>query len=195
MKRKTAAGSTMTGPSQRSLRRAVAALRRGAVIAYPTEGVWGLGGDPRNRRAVKRLLALKGRPQKKGLLLVAGQFSQAEAYCAAWQQTEVQERMATLWPGTTLVLPGSRRAPIWLRGRHPDVAVRVSRHPGVVALCRAFHGAIISTSANPAGKVPARSRHQLHRYFERLVVLPGQLGGARQPSRIVDARSGRVLRS
>lgn len=185
----------MKGPSRRSLRRAVAALRRGAVIAYPTEGVWGLGCDPRNRRAVKRLLAVKGRPQKKGLLLVAGQFSQAEAYVAAWQEAAIQERMTTLWPGTTLVLPGSRRAPIWLRGRHPDVAARVSRHPGVVALCRAFHGAIISTSANPAGKVPVRSRQQLHRYFgRRLVVLPGQLGGARRPSRIVDARSGRVLR-
>ncbi|MCL5979697.1 MAG: Sua5/YciO/YrdC/YwlC family protein [Gammaproteobacteria bacterium] len=185
----------MKGPSRRSLRRAVAALRRGAVIAYPTEGVWGLGCDPRNRRAVKRLLAVKGRPQKKGLLLVAGRFSQSETYVTAWREAAIQERMATLWPGTTLVLPGSCRAPIWLRGRHPGVAVRVSRHPGVVALCRAFHGAIISTSANPAGKVPARSRHQLHRYFGRLVVLPGQLGGARQPSRIVDARSGRVLRS
>ena len=180
-------------PHRQDVRRGVAHLRRGGVIAYPTEGVWGLGCDPRQRRALRRILALKGRPQHKGVLLVAGRTAETRHY---WSAQEIGPALlAQLWPGTTLVLPAAPTAPFWIRGRHESIAVRISTHPAIVALSRVFGGAIVSTSANPAGQQPARDLRTLYRYFGRsLWVLPARLGGQRRPSRMVDARSGRVLR-
>ncbi len=181
-------------PRRQALRKAVAELRRGGVLAYPTEGVWGLGCDPRNRRALRKILALKARPQKKGVLLVAANQAQTRFY---WQATEpLALQPEAYWPGTTLVLPASRPCPAWIRGQHDGIALRVSAHPGIRALCRAFGGAIVSTSANPAGKRPARSLRELRRHFGRdLLTLPARLGGQGRPSRIIDARSGKILRS
>ncbi|MDD5180811.1 MAG: Sua5/YciO/YrdC/YwlC family protein, partial [Gallionellaceae bacterium] len=61
-------------------RRIAAHLKHGGLIAYPTEYCYGLGCDPRNRRAVRRLLQLKSRPQHKGLILIAGKFAQLAPY-------------------------------------------------------------------------------------------------------------------
>ena len=180
-------------PRRQDIRRGVAHLRRGGVIAYPTEGVWGLGCDPRRRRALHRILALKGRPRHKGVLLVAGRTAETRRYWSA-QDTD-QALLARFWPGTTLVLPATPRVPFWIRGRHTGVAVRISSHSAIVALSRVFGGAMVSTSANPAGRQPARDLRTLYRYFGRsLWVLPARLGQQQHPSRIVDARSGRVLR-
>jgi L-threonylcarbamoyladenylate synthase len=181
-------------PRRAALRKAAAQLRRGGVLAYPTEGVWGVGCDPRNRRAFRKVLALKKRPQKKGVLLVAATVGQTLPYWQAKQPLALQP--GDHWPGTTLVLPASAHCPTWIRGRHDGIALRVSSHAGVRALCRAFGAPIVSTSANPAGKRPARSLRELYRYFGRnIVVLPARLGGQGRPSRIIDARSGKILRS
>ena len=66
----------MNTPSATQLARAVRVLRRGLVLAYPTEGVWGLGCDPSNEAAVRRLLDLKGRSASKGLILIAASVDQ-----------------------------------------------------------------------------------------------------------------------
>ncbi len=180
-------------PRRQDIRRGVEHLRRGGVIAYPTEGVWGLGCDPRQRRALRRILALKGRPQHKGVLLVAGRAVETRHYWSA--QGIDPALLARLWPGTTLVLPAAPKVPFWIRGRHEGIAVRISTHPAIVVLSRVFGGAMVSTSANPAGQQPARDLRTLYRYFGRsLWVLPARLGGQRRPSRMVDACSGRVLR-
>ncbi len=181
-------------PRRRALRRAVSCLRRGEVLAYPTEGVWGLGCDPRQRRAFRKILRLKRRPQKKGVLLITGHQRHTYDY---WQRDiPLCLDPAQYWPGTTLVLPARARCPSWIRGRHRGIAMRVSAHPGVCRLSAAFGAAIVSTSANPAGKKPARSLRQVLRYFGgRVTILPARLGGQRRPSRILDARSGKLLRS
>ena len=127
----------------------------GGVIAYPTEAVWGLGCDPWNEAAVDRLLALKNRPVHKGLILVADEIEQfdflLEDLPEIWQ-----ERLATSWPGpNTWLVPHQDRLPEWVTGAHDSVALRVSNHPLVRALCR-LTGPLISTSANPAGRPAAR---------------------------------------
>lgn len=186
----------MSGPPALALARAVRTLRAGGVIAYPTEGVWGLGCDPWQSAAVQRLLALKGRAVAKGLILVAGELAQVEP----WLRPLTAEQRAAVgasWPGpVTWVLPAPARLPQWISGRHRSVAVRVSAHTGVRALSLAFGAPIVSTSANPQGRPPARSELAVRRYFrDRLdYVLPGRLGGQRGPSTIRDARTGRVLR-
>ncbi|MCE5393865.1 MAG: Sua5/YciO/YrdC/YwlC family protein [Acidithiobacillus sp.] len=181
-------------PGRMALSRAAAHLRRGGIVAYPTEGVWGLGCDPRQRRAFAKILALKKRPQRKGVILIAAKEQQTLRY---WKkETDLALDPAQYWPGTTLVLPATSYCPRWIRGQHQGIALRVSSHPAVRRLCLAFGGPLVSTSANPAGKKPARSLTQFHRYFgRRILILSARLGGQRRPSRILDARTGQILRS
>jgi L-threonylcarbamoyladenylate synthase len=179
------------------LHQAVRVLRDGGVIAYPTEGVWGLGCDPANAGAVARVLELKARPVSKGLILVLGSVEQALPYLAGLGKDERDCVLAT-WPGAvTWVVPAPGWVPYWIRGDSTGVAVRVSAHAQTAALCRAFGGALVSTSANRAGHPPApdalRIRRQLGRGIDFL--LPGRLGGRSGPSEIRDARSGSVLRA
>src|SRR5690606_18310794 len=138
---------------------AATALRSGGVIAYPTEAVWGLGCDPRNEAAVLRLLALKQREVDKGLILVGASEAQLTPYIDMLA-LDAAQRAAVLasWPGPhTWIVPASTQAPAWITGTHTGIAVRVSAHPTVIALCDAFGGALVSTSANRAGE-PAPSR-------------------------------------
>lgn len=169
---------------------------QGAVIAYPTEAVFGLGCDPFNQAAVERLLALKHRPHEKGLILVAAHAKALSdltlLYHQAWS-----ERVLQSWQDSsqaiTWVLPKTPRCPDWISGRFDTVAVRVSHHPIVRALCG--EGVLVSTSANPAGVEPARDCQQVATYFgEDFPCLAAALGGLAQPSQIWDAQSGQRLR-
>nr|WP_297400846.1 L-threonylcarbamoyladenylate synthase [uncultured Marinobacter sp.] len=172
-------------------------VRQGGVIAYPTEAVWGLGCDPWNLEAVERILALKQRPMDKGVILVASSVAQVQFLLSALPPP-LQREAERHWPGpVTCLLPDVRQQiPEWVRGRHSSIAVRVSAHPVVRALCDAVGGPLVSTSCNPAGRQPARHVWQVRRYFgdglDRIV--PGALGGRRQPSRILDIVSGQQLR-
>ncbi|GAB3395529.1 L-threonylcarbamoyladenylate synthase [Azotobacter armeniacus] len=177
------------------VRQVARVLRQGGVIAYPTEAVWGLGCDPWNEAAVRRLLALKGRPQEKGLILVAADVRQFDFLLADLPQAWL-ERLAGTWPGpNTWLVPHRDRLPAWITGRHASVALRVSDHPLVRALC-ALAGPLVSTSANPAGHPAARSRLRVEQYFPRRLdaVLDGALGGRRNPSLIRDLPTGQVIR-
>jgi L-threonylcarbamoyladenylate synthase len=183
-------------PSVTQLRAACAALRAGGVIAYPTEGVWGLGCEPRNEYAVDRLLALKKRDWRKGLILIAADFDQLEPFVQLPSRT-AQKRAFASWPGpATWVFPASDHTPLWISGDRDSVAIRVSAHPVVRELCAAYGGPIVSTSANRAGHPPARSATQVRLEFPgRLdALLPGALGGRDNPTPIRDVISGMILR-
>lgn len=171
-------------------------LREGKLLAYPTEAVWGLGCDPLNRQAVADLLALKGRTATKGLILIAADFGQIEAFLDI-SSAEMRNRLLASWPGpVTWIVPAAPKTPAWLRGKRGTLAVRVTAHPLASALCRAFGGAIVSTSANTSGARPARTLVQTRRYFTRtpLNFLPGAIGGMDRPTAIYDASSGLRLR-
>lgn len=187
----------MPSPNPLALRKAVAALWGGGVIACPTEAVWGLSCDPWSEAAVRRLLALKQRPMHKGLILVAGDASHFE-FLLEDLPARQRSQLALSWPGpATWLVPHRDRVPSWVTGAHGSVAIRVSAHPGVRALCDAFGGPLVSTSANPASAQPARALYQVMRYFgTRLdAVLPGQTGGQRRPTPIRDLATGRTVRA
>ena len=148
-----------------SLQDVIAALRGGGVIAYPTEAVWGLGCDPANAAAVERLLALKQRDMAKGLILVAADLAQVESLLHGLDSQQRQRVLAS-WPGPhTWVVPVSADFPLWVRGQHDSVALRVSAHAGVQALCRAFGGPLVSTSANRSGAAPALDEAGVRQQF------------------------------
>ena len=171
-------------------------LWQGAVIAYPTEGVWGLGCLPENEEGVARVLALKRRPWQKGLILVAADLAQFAPYLAGL----TADRLAVLeqtWPGpVTFLVPDNGCAPPWIKGTHDQVALRVSDHPVVRGLCQAAGAPLVSTSANPGGRMPARSSLRVRQFFADAVdiIVPGALGGATGPSEIRDLMSGSVHR-
>ena len=189
---------TMTTP-RTNIRDTVAVLRRGGVIAYPTEAVWGLGCDPRDQAATLRLLALKQREVDKGLILVAAAETQLAPFIDM-DALDAAQRAAVRasWPGPhTWIVPASPSAPRWITGAHAGIAVRVSAHAAVVELCNAFGGALVSTSANRAG-LPAVPR--LEQLDPRILdgvdlVLAGETGGLERPTGIRDARTGIALRS
>ena len=173
-------------------------LRSGGVIAYPTEAVWGLGCDPRDESATLRLLALKQREVDKGLILIAADEAQLAPFVDFDALTDAQRAaVRATWPGpNTWIVPASADAPRWITGDHAGIAVRVTAHPGVIALCAAFGGAMVSTSANRAGMPAANAFAALDPAVVAGTdgVLEGETGGLERPSAIRDAYSGAVLR-
>ena len=175
---------------------AVRSLRSGGVVAYPTEAVWGVGCDPGNEDALLKLLALKQRDADKGLILVAADISQFGSLVQPLTRAQRQQ-LAASWPGpTTWLLPHRGLVHPLSHGRFSTVALRVSRHPVVSALCRGFGGPLVSTSANTRGRQPARDAIAVRRYFSAGLdyLLTGVLGGASGPSEIRDLVSGRIIR-
>jgi L-threonylcarbamoyladenylate synthase len=178
------------------IQQAVTALQQGEIIAYPTEAVFGLGCDPFNEAAVRRLLALKHRADHKGLIVIAQCWDQLAPLTAAVPQEALEQAQKT-WPGpVTWVFPAATGAPRWITGQHRSIALRVTAHPIASALCAAFGGPIVSTSANVEGAAPARDPDTVHQYFETglALVLRGPLGESSKPTTIRDIMTGETLR-
>lgn len=181
-----------------ALEAAAAALRAGGVVAYPTEAVYGLGCDPLNRTSVARLFALKQRSPAQGLLLIAADFAQVEKYIDRDAlPAGALARAISTWPGPhTWVFPRAATVPAWLAGSHTGIALRVTAHAVAADLCRAFGGALVSTSANRHGQAPARDAAAVRAAFgnELAYILDGAVGGLERPTPIRDVISGETLR-
>ncbi|HKU79013.1 MAG TPA: L-threonylcarbamoyladenylate synthase [Rhodanobacteraceae bacterium] len=176
---------------------AAALLREGGVLAYPTEGVYGLGCDPDNRVAFDRLFAMKRRPPEQGVLLIAADFGQVRDWIGNAPDAAFAHANA-IWPGAhTFIFPRSSRVPEWVAGGHAGIALRVTAHAPSAALCRAFGGPIVSTSANRHGEPPARSAADIRAIFgeEPDGVLDASLGGLDKPTPITDAVTGAIIRA
>jgi L-threonylcarbamoyladenylate synthase len=179
-----------------AIARAARTLRGGGVIAYPTEAVFGLGCLPRDRAAVMRLLAVKRRSWRKGLILIAADVAQLAPYVVLPSEPQ-QSTVLSSWPGPhTWILEARPGTPRWITGGRRAVAVRVTAHSSARELCRRVGDALVSTSANVSRRPPHRRLLQLRRDLGRRVdyVLAGELGGAERPTTIRDGRTGQVLR-
>ena len=170
-------------------------LKRGGVIAYPTESCYGFGCDPDNRRAVQRILRLKQRPQKKGLILIASHFRQVARYVQPLTPAEQLKLQQDGAQAITYLLPVKPSCPRWLRGEHDTLAVRMTAHPVAKMLCRSTGSALVSTSANRSGQRPAKTWAECRRLFgESVWVLPGRVGKRKQPSTIRAWVDGKIVR-
>jgi L-threonylcarbamoyladenylate synthase len=171
-------------------------LRSGGVIAYPTESVFGLGCDPANRKAVQRVLKIKGRPQRKGLILIARDHSQLSPYIAPLTDEQLSRlTQSSQQKPYTWVVPTAKDCPRWLTGQHRSVAVRVTANPLCRKLCSDSGMALVSTSANRSGGRPVKTtRDCLRRFGSQARVIRGRTGGAKRPSTIADLLTGRILR-
>jgi len=167
----------------------------GGVIAYPTEGVFGLGCLPENEFAVERILAIKGRDASKGIILIAAEVTQLERWIAPTKMEAQRLHSATDYP-TTWIVTAESTTPAWLTGGRDTLAVRISNHPVVMQLCNTIGEALVSTSANRSGRPPARSALAARKCLGSQVdqVIGGALGQATGPSEIRVAHSDQVLR-
>lgn len=171
----------------------------GGLIAYPTEAVFGLGCDPDNEVALNRLLAVKDRPKEKGLILLAGHFSQLLPYIDVSNIPQDQlDIILSRWPdGITQLLPKKKSLSPLLSGVFDTIAVRVTSQADVVSLCEKVNKPIVSTSANFSGKEPAKTWQALDNDLSKQVdfIIRGTTLGNTSPSKIIDALTGNVIRS
>jgi len=178
------------------LDKAVSVLRAGGVIAYPTEYCFGLGCDPRQADAIKKLLAIKHRQPDQGLILIAANEEQICLYGELKSLAKYSEIRAS-WPGpNTWLIPAHAHVSEWVRGKFLSVAMRIPDHQFCLTMCEQFSHPIVSTSANRHGQ-PA------HLCAEAVLedmgadidlVVTAQVGGATNASTIRNAITGEVLR-
>lgn len=173
-------------------------LNNGGVIAYPTEAVFGLGCDPDNPEAIKKLLAVKQRSVDKGLILIADDFEKLRPYVDLSDVAEESlQWMFSHWPGPfTFVIPKSNKTSHWVAGNHNSIAVRVTAHHIAADVVKSFGKPIVSTSANLAGAPSITCSEQLKNEIEPKVdaILEGTLGEQSNPSIIIELTSRKVLR-
>ena len=179
---------------------AVNVLHQGGVIAYPTEAVYGLGCDPKNLSAVKKILDLKQRKKEKGLILIASDFEQLKSYISPLEKV-IEDKILDSWQekraAITWLVPVNKDISIYLKGQFDTLAVRVSHHPAVKELCNKFAGAIISTSANIATQEAARTAEDVKKIFADKIdfIIEGETDINAQPSEIRDALTDKVIRT
>ena len=179
----------MTHPvSKTDIARAVAQLKAGELVAFPTETVYGLGADASNVDAVRKVYAAKGRPADHPLTVHAADAVQL----ANWAR-EIPPAAHALakkfWPGPlTLVLKRSLRVPDAVTGGQDTVALRVPSHPVAQQLLRAFGGGVAAPSANRFGRVSATTAEHVREEFGDTVacVLDGGAADVGIESTIVD---------
>lgn len=180
--------------ASQNIRHAARVLHAGGVIAYPTEGVFGLGCLPDDYEAVSDVLAIKARDESKGLILIISNYEQIEDWI------DLPTTGLNLEPPgdgpVTWIIPASDDVPTWISGDHDSIAVRLTTHPTAKALCDETDSPLVSTSANISGHAPARHSLVLRRQFGTLVdyIVPGECGPAAGPSEIRDYLSGEIVR-
>ena len=192
----------MTVLPEKQISQAVNSLRNGKIIAYPTEAVWGLGCDPYNDNALKRLILLKERDPRKGLILVASRLEHCKDLLAGLPSEYLKKlehstgKIITSDRATTWLIPANNNVPFNIRGGHNNFALRISKHPTIVALCEALELPIVSTSANPSGKRPAISLDEARSFFGEAIsdYIIGELGRQKAPSEIRDLITNEVVR-
>ena len=169
-------------------------LLAGQICAFPTETVYGLGGDATNADAVLSIYETKGRPRFNPLIMHCADLAMAERLAIF---SPLARRLATLWPGSlTLVLPariGNGLADVATAGLD-SVGLRVPNHPLALALLQAVGRPLAGPSANPSGKLSPTTAEQVRRGFSgRVPVLNGGPCQAGVDSTIIRVLDNRLI--
>lgn len=163
-------------------------IREGGVIAYRTDTFYGLGADPFNPQALRKIRTLKGREEGKPILLIISDALEAERFIA--QRTKAFEAVsARHWPGAlTIVASARRELADELTAGTGTIGVRLPDDEEVRELVRFCGGALTATSANPSGSTPARSAQEVASYFPDGLdlIIDGGCTRSEQPSTVLD---------
>lgn len=190
--------SSIIAPDDEGIARAVAALRAGELVAFPTETVYGLGADATNVEAVRRIFKLKGRPADHPVIVHIADAAQLDDFAS--DVPDVAHRLAErFWPGPlTLILKRAANVPDIVTGGQDTVGLRVPSHSVARALLTAFGGALAAPSANKFGRIsPTTAAHVASDYGQHApLILDGEAAGVGIESTILDlsGETPRVLR-
>ncbi len=178
---------------------AIAALRAGELVVFPTETFYGIAADPFSPSALEKLFALKGRDPQKPIALIAADAQMA--FSIASEISTVARTLAkAFWPGPlTIVLPARAAFPAQLIGPDGGVGVRVSPHPIARALSKGLGRPITATSANRSGEEPATTIRAARASLgdKVKVFLEGGTLHASAPSTVIScgAQKSRIIRA
>jgi L-threonylcarbamoyladenylate synthase len=163
-------------------------IRLGGVIAFRTDTFYGLGADPFNCEALRKIRHLKGREEGKPILLLISDLSEVGRFIT--NQSEVFKSVADrFWPGPiTLIGRARSELPMELTAGTQTIGLRLPNDDNVRALVCACGGAMTATSANVSGQPPARSAEEVANYFPNGVdlILDGGEVTMTEPSTVVD---------
>ncbi len=181
------------GNPEEAIEAAVDVVRRGGVLGYPTETVYGIGGDATSQRVVNRICELKGRDETKPFIILAQSIETVRVLSDNLSR-KTHDLMHHFWPGPlTLVMRSTAQFPDGIAGSGGLVAIRVSPDRICRRILEQLDVPLVSTSANPAGCEPAQTAKELAHYFPTdldLIVDGGDRKSA-PPSTVVDV-SGTV---
>lgn len=141
---------------EQDIRQAVDVLRKGGVILYPTDTVWGIGCDATNEEAVARVYKIKQRDERKALICLVDSDARLQRYVrqvpdVAWQLIDC------IVKPTTIILDGAVNLAPNLIGEDGSIGIRITQEPFSHELCYRFQKAIVSTSVNISGEMPAQN--------------------------------------
>ena len=178
-----------------ALNRLIRAVSRGAVFGYPTDTIWGLGCHPLIASSVSRLLQIKNRRVDKGLILLSSRIEFCSTYINV-NDADLKTISQTTSHPTTWLVPASDLCPIWIRGNHPTVAIRICSYPLIHTLCEGLESPLVSTSANRSGCSNARNRIQMQKQFadELDAIVGGFSTGGIAASEIKSLNTGDSIR-
>ena len=174
----------------------IKSVKNGAIFAYPTEAVYGLGCDINNKDAIQKILDIKKRDVSKGLIVISDNLEKVRGliddnYYKTFSELNNDVSHTTwLCPASRLVLPE-------VTGFSKKIAVRITRHKVSCEICKLLDFPIISTSANRVGDEPIVNFKRIKQYFDNEVdyIIEGELGSSSKPSRILDLLTKEVLRA
>ena len=166
---------------------AIATLKDGGVIAFPTDTVYGVGVDPFQPDAVRKLYQIKGRPIDKPIPILVGSVSDVER--VAQNLPPTFSRLAEqFWPGELTIIVEAKSLPPEITAGGDTVGVRMPDHPLALALLQRFGGAIATTSANKSDEPPATSAEEVRAELGALVniILDGGQTATKIASTVLD---------
>lgn len=151
-------------PQQRVIDRAVAALQRGGLIAYPTDSYYGLGCDLMNKKAIDRLYLIKGSDRLKPMSFLVPDLADVTRYAKVSNFAyKIIKRLA---PGPfTFILESTKLVPDIMQTRQKTVGLRIPENPIAQALCRGLGNPIVSTSAQPRDGEALRDPEEIRDVF------------------------------
>jgi len=170
------------------IKEALKALKKGGIVAYPTESFYALGVMANDKTALKKLYALKKRPLEKALPLIVGNEKILKSIVKSIPP-QAEKLIKKYWPGPlTIIFYAKENLPQMLTGKKNKIAIRIPGESFALHLAKAADFPITATSANPSGKPPAQSAEEVINYFKEdidLVVDQGKTPGG-EPSTIID---------
>jgi len=172
-------------------------IKKDRIIAYPTEGVFGLGCKPGSISAVKKILRIKQRASNKGLILISDQIEKFYGFID--DALDLNDLMSfTNWPGPyTLIVKSGPKAHPLITGGRDKIAIRVTDHPVASGICQLLNFPIVSTSANISNRPSATSALQVRKIFKKNIdyIVGKKVGKLGHATAIYDYETKKIIRN